>query len=80
MTRMTQIILPICVIRVHLRPVGFRLLRRAGCVVYHKRRLQRRILHTEEVDTNRLSLERSQIESLQRVASRLVQVRVSGKS
>jgi hypothetical protein len=50
------------------------LLRGAGCVVYHERRLQRRVFHAEEVDPNRLSLERSQIESLQRVASCLVQV------
>ena len=59
-----------------LDPTTFKptLLRRAGRIVYHKRSCQRRILHAKEVDPNRLPLKRSQIESLQCVPSRLVQV------
>jgi len=44
------------------------LLRGAGRVVDYKRRLQRRVLSSEEVDANCLSLEGSHIEGSQHVS------------
>ena len=56
------------------------LLRRARRIVDHKRRLQRRVLRPEEVDPDCLPFEGSQIESLQHVPTRFIQVRVRRKS
>src|SRR5688572_8653540 len=51
-----------------------RLLRDAGRIVNHKRRCERRILRSQEVDTNGLSSECRQVERPERVSSRLVQI------
>ncbi len=56
------------------------LLRCDGRIVDYKRRLQRRVFSSEEVDPDCLSLEGSQIEGPQDVSGRLVQVRESPKS